>query len=173
LFKRWNQKTSVLLTDWYSALQLVLINVAFFGTGNMASVASFEISSVYRFITIFNPYIMGALLLCKLFVPFILVTCAFSAVTRVLELPRLGCYFIVLLLSDVMTIHFFFLVKNIGSWMDIGQSISHFGIMSAQIVFVLLLFALSSVFTYDFDIMSLQQPAASPALHTTSGHKYK
>ncbi|CAM6015687.1 unnamed protein product [Sphagnum balticum] len=152
---------------------LVLINVAFFGTGNMASVASFEISSVYRFITIFNPYIMGALLLCKLFVPFILVTCAFSAVTRVLELPRLGCYFIVLLLSDVMTIHFFFLVKNIGSWMDIGQSISHFGIMSAQIVFVLLLFALSSVFTYDFDIMSLQQPAASPALHTTSGHKYK
>jgi phosphatidylinositol glycan class N len=100
-------------------------------------------------------------------------SCAFSAVTRVLELPRLGCYFIVLLLSDVMTIHFFFLVKNIGSWMDIGQSISHFGIMSAQIVFVLLLFALSSVFTYDFDIMSLQQPAASPALHTTSGHKYK
>jgi phosphatidylinositol glycan class N len=90
---------------------LVLINVAFFGTGNMASVASFEISSVYRFITIFNPYIMGALLLCKLFVPFILVTCAFSAVTRVLELPRLGCYFIVLLLSDVMTIHFFFLVS--------------------------------------------------------------
>jgi len=38
-------------------------------------------------------------------------SCAFSAVTRVLELPRLGCYFIVLLLSDVMTIHFFFLVN--------------------------------------------------------------
>jgi phosphatidylinositol glycan class N len=37
--------------------------------------------------------------------------CAFSAITRLLELPRLGCYFVVILLSDVMTIHFFFLVS--------------------------------------------------------------
>ncbi|KAG0585367.1 hypothetical protein M758_2G006200 [Ceratodon purpureus] len=151
---------------------LVLINVAFFGTGNMASVASFEISSVYRFITIFDPFIMGALLLCKIFVPFILVTCAFSAVTRLLELPRLGCYFIVILLSDVMTIHFFFLVKNTGSWMDIGQSISHFGIMSAQVVFVLLLFALSSVFTHDLDLSSSEERSALLLLQTINSLKY-
>ncbi|KAH9290776.1 hypothetical protein KI387_034893 [Taxus chinensis] len=111
---------------------LILINVAFFGTGNVASIASFEISSVYRFITIFNPFIMAALLLFKLFIPFILVTCAFSAVTNLIKLPRLGCYFMFLLFSDVMTIHFFFLVRTTGSWMEIGNSISHFGIMSAQ-----------------------------------------
>ncbi|KAF1860089.1 hypothetical protein Lal_00027942 [Lupinus albus] len=41
------------------------------------------------------------------------------------------------------------LVRNKGSWMEIGNSISHFGIMSAQVVFVLLLFALTNVYTKD------------------------
>ncbi|KAF7819628.1 GPI ethanolamine phosphate transferase 1 isoform X1 [Senna tora] len=128
---------------------MVLFNVAFFGTGNFASIASFEISSVYRFITVFSPFLMAALLIFKLFIPFMLVICAFSAVTKLNRVPRLGCYFLVIVLSDVMTIHFFFLVKNTGSWMEIGNSISHFGIVSAQVVFVLLLFALTNTFTKD------------------------
>ena len=40
-------------------------------------------------------------------------------------------------------------VRNTGSWMEIGNSISHFGIMSAQVVFVLLLFALTNTYTKD------------------------
>ena len=40
-------------------------------------------------------------------------------------------------------------VRNTGSWMEIGNSISHFGIVSAQVVFVLLLFALTNVYTKD------------------------
>ncbi|XP_014629470.1 GPI ethanolamine phosphate transferase 1 isoform X2 [Glycine soja] len=128
---------------------MVLFNVAFFGTGNFASIASFEISSVYRFITIFSPFLMAALLIFKLFIPFLLVICVFSAITKLNQVPRLGCYFLVILFSDMMTIHFFFLVRNTGSWMEIGNSISHFGIMSAQVVFVLLLFALTNTYTKD------------------------
>ncbi|KAJ0965385.1 hypothetical protein J5N97_026523 [Dioscorea zingiberensis] len=133
---------------------MVLFNVAFFGTGNFASIASFEISSVYRFITVFSPFLMAALLIFKLFIPFMLVICAFVAITKLMRLPRLGCYFLVILFSDVMTIHFFFLVRNTGSWMEIGNSISHFGIMSAQVVFILLLFALTNIYTRDMEIGS-------------------
>ncbi|KAK8935321.1 hypothetical protein KSP39_PZI013504 [Platanthera zijinensis] len=135
---------------------MVLFNVAFFGTGNFASIASFEISSVYRFITIFSPFLMAALLIFKLLIPFMLVICVFSALTKLLQVPRMGCYFLVILFSDVMTIHFFFLVRNTGSWMEIGNSISHFGIMSAQVVFILLLFALTNVYTKDIHVSSLQ-----------------
>lgn len=128
---------------------MVLFNVAFFGTGNFASIASFEISSVYRFITVFSPFLMAALLIFKLFIPFLLVICTFSAIAKLIRVPRSGCYFLVILFSDVMTIHFFFLVRNTGSWMEIGNSISHFGIVSAQVVFVLLLFALTDIYTKD------------------------
>ncbi|XBH78559.1 hypothetical protein VPH35_104761 [Triticum aestivum] len=137
-------------------LFMILFNVAFFGTGNFASIASFEISSVYRFITIFSPFLMTALLIFKLFIPYMLVICTFSAITKIVRIPRIGCYFLVILLSDVMTIHFFFLVQNTGSWMEIGNSISHFAIVSAQVVFVLLLFALTNIYTKDIEVSSRQ-----------------
>ncbi|XP_047962307.1 GPI ethanolamine phosphate transferase 1 [Salvia hispanica] len=133
---------------------MVFFNIAFFGTGNFASIASFEISSVYRFITIFNPFLMAALLIFKLLIPFVLVVCTFTAITKMVKVPLLGCYFLVIICSDVMTVHFFFLVRNTGSWMEIGNSISHFGIMSAQVVFVLLLFAVTTLYTKHIQIRS-------------------
>lgn len=146
------------LSDMRIALTfMVFFNIAFFGTGNFASIASFEISSVYRFITIFSPFLMAGLLIFKLLIPFILVICVFSSITKLVRVSRLGCYFLVVLCSDVMTIHFFFLVQNTGSWMEIGNSISHFGIMSAQVVFVLMLFALTNIYTKDIQTTSARQ----------------
>lgn len=53
------------------------------------------------------------------------------------------------------TDHFdWYQVRNTGSWMEIGNSISHFGIVSAQVVFVLLLFAVTNIYTKDINIGS-------------------
>jgi GPI ethanolamine phosphate transferase 1 len=122
---------------------LIFINIAFFGTGNMASISSFTISSVYRFTTVFDPFLMGGLLILKILVPFFLLSSALSLLSRCLELPPFSLFLLVLSTTDMMTLNFFFLVRDSGSWLEIGTSISHFCIASAFIVFQILLFSIS------------------------------
>ncbi|KAJ6654708.1 hypothetical protein lerEdw1_006669 [Lerista edwardsae] len=45
--------------------QVFFIVTAFFGTGNIASINSFDPASVYCFLTVFSPFTMGSLLLWK------------------------------------------------------------------------------------------------------------
>eukprot|EP01113_Clastostelium_recurvatum_P049695 TRINITY_DN9251_c0_g1_i4.p1 TRINITY_DN9251_c0_g1~~TRINITY_DN9251_c0_g1_i4.p1 ORF type:complete len:344 (+),score=49.07 TRINITY_DN9251_c0_g1_i4:374-1405(+) len=119
--------------------------VAFFGTGNIASISSFQLSSTYRFVTIFSPFVMTGLLVLKLVSPIIIVACVYAAINRMLNIPYAGCFFLVIGLSDMMTIAFFFLVRDYGSWQDIGASISHFGISNLIIILHLILFGGSSL----------------------------
>ncbi|KAJ2182473.1 Glycosyl phosphatidyl inositol anchor synthesis [Coemansia sp. RSA 551] len=125
---------------------LFFVNVAFFGTGNVASLASFSLDSVYRLITIFDPFLMSALLLFKIFIPFFLVSAVFGVLNRSLELPPFSLFLFVLSTTDVMTVNFFFLVRDDGSWLDIGMSISHFCISGLFVLFTIVLFVLSHVF---------------------------
>ncbi len=97
---------------WFSFFsQLFFYYVAFFGTGNVASISSFEISSCYRFTTVFAPFLMATLLITKILVPLFLVICTYRVINRKLKIPETGAFFIVIALSEVMTMNFFFLVK--------------------------------------------------------------
>lgn len=138
---------------------LFFINIAFFGTGNMASLSSFTIESVYRFTTVFNPFLMGALLVFKILIPFFLLSSALSLLSRCLELPPFSLFLLVLSTTDVMTLNFFFLVRDSGSWLDIGTTISHFCIASAFIVFQILLFSISHLLVGDVLIPRKQSSA--------------
>ncbi|XP_067147065.1 GPI ethanolamine phosphate transferase 1 isoform X4 [Apteryx mantelli] len=123
------------------------IVTAFFGTGNIASVNSFDPASVYCFLTVFSPFMMGGLLVLKVVIPFVLVSCAFEAVQVTTQLSSKSLFLIVLVISDIMALHFFFLVKDYGSWLDIGASISHYVLVMSLTIFMMLMNGLAQLLT--------------------------
>uniref|UniRef100_A0A8C5Q2Q9 GPI ethanolamine phosphate transferase 1 n=1 Tax=Leptobrachium leishanense TaxID=445787 RepID=A0A8C5Q2Q9_9ANUR len=123
------------------------IITAFFGTGNIASINSFDPASVYCFLTIFNPFVMGSLMMWKIVIPFILVMCAFETVQISAQISSKSLFLVVLVISDFMALHFFFLVQDYGSWLDIGTSISHYVIVMCMTIFMMLLSGLTHFLT--------------------------
>ncbi|XP_008305676.1 GPI ethanolamine phosphate transferase 1 [Cynoglossus semilaevis] len=123
------------------------IITAFFGTGNIASINSFDPASVYCFLTIFNPFIMGGLMMWKVIIPFIIVMCTFETIQVVTQLSSRSLFLIVLVISDLMALHFFFLVQDYGSWLDIGTSISHYVIVMSMTIFLMLLSIVTHILT--------------------------
>lgn len=137
---------------------LLLINIAFFGTGNMASIGSFSLESVYRLITVFDPFLMSSLLIFKILIPFFVLSCVLgvlsgptlglgtsSVINKISNSSALAIFEIVIATTDIMTLNFFFLVRNEGSWLEIGTTISHFIIASAFIIFQIILFLISKL----------------------------
>ena len=113
-----------------------VLHSAFFSASNIASVSSFSLSAVYRLIPIFDPFSQGALLLLKLLAPFSLLSTVFALINKRVGVPPSSLFMVVQAVSDVMTLSFFWMVRDEGSWLDIGSSISHFVIASLLGVFV-------------------------------------
>ncbi|KAI7369168.1 GPI ethanolamine phosphate transferase [Hortaea werneckii] len=126
---------------------LFLLQSAFFSTGNIASISSFSLDAVYRLIPVFDPFSQAGLLIFKIFAPFALVSANLGFLTKRLKLRGGSLFAVVMGISDYMTLRFFWRVKDEGSWLEIGESISMFIIASALCVFVAGLEALSEIFS--------------------------
>lgn len=126
---------------------IFFIILAFFGTGNIASINSFEPSSVYCFMTVFSPFIMGALIIIKILIPFLIVSCVFRAILVTVKVPPKALLMVILVMTDFMGLHFFFLIQDSGSWLDIGISISHYIIIMSTTIFVMLLYGVAWLLT--------------------------
>lgn len=124
---------------------LFLLQSAFFSTGNIASISSFSLDAVYRLLPIFDPFGQAALLIFKIMAPFVLVSANLGFLTKRLKLQRGSLFTLVIGLGDYMTLRFFWEVKDDGSWLEIGESISMFIIASALCVFIAGLEALSEM----------------------------
>ncbi len=124
----------------------VLLQSAFFSTGNVASVSSFSLESVTRLIPIFDPFSQGAMLILKLVIPFALVSANLGILNKRLGVAPSALFMIVMAVSDVLTLYFFWVVKDEGSWLEIGSTISHFVIASLLCIFVAALEGVSAMF---------------------------
>ncbi len=131
---------------------LFLLQSAFFSTGNIASISSFSLDAVYRLIPIFDPFSQGALLMFKILVPFAIISANLGILNRRLGLKSSALFMVVMAISDAMTIRFFYMVRDEGSWLDIGTSISHFVVGSLLCVFVAGLEPISEVLISGVDV---------------------
>ncbi|EEB11200.1 conserved hypothetical protein [Pediculus humanus corporis] len=131
---------------------LTYIFLSFFGLGNISSLNSFDTAWVRCFLTVFMPFIMSALIILKTVIPFLVVCCTMRTITSILKIQSERLFVIVLLFCNVMALNFLFLIKNKGSWLDIGMSISHYVLQQVTIVFLLILFYIAKFllqFTYN------------------------
>ncbi|KAK1980957.1 phosphatidylinositolglycan class N [Colletotrichum cereale] len=147
----------------------VLLQSAFFSTGNVASVSSFSLDSVYRLIPIFDPFSQGALLILKLMIPFALISANLGILNVRLGVAPSSLFMVVMAISDVLTLYFFWVVKDEGSWLEIGSTISHFVIASLLCVFVAALEGVSALFIGGIEVEGPQGEAeqnGTAATHT-------
>lgn len=149
----------LILADARVALYFfVLLQSAFFSTGNVASVSSFSLDSVYRLIPIFDPFSQGALLIVKLMIPFALVSANLGMLNKRLGVAPSALFMVVMAISDILTLYFFWVVKDEGSWLEIGSTISHFAIASLLSVFVAALEGVSEIFTSGVEVDAVGLP---------------
>ncbi|RYP91389.1 hypothetical protein DL770_002529 [Monosporascus sp. CRB-9-2] len=130
----------------------VLLQSAFFSTGNIASISSFSLDSVSRLIPVFDPFSQGALLILKLMIPFALVSANLGILNKHLGVAPSALFMVVMALSDILTLYFFWVVKDEGSWLEIGSTISHFAIASLLCVFVAALEGVSALFISGIEV---------------------
>ncbi|EGT53110.1 hypothetical protein CAEBREN_32219 [Caenorhabditis brenneri] len=150
-------------TGEYVELRRAVVCVSFvlctlFGTGNFASINSFNPSTLNLFISVFSPFTMAILLVLKLLLPILLVSMAFAAVVRFDQesIQRLCCFSLIftdfmsmvslyIQLNLLLTFQcFFHQLRDEGSWLDIGMSISQFIVSMCISLALLILLSLSS-----------------------------
>ncbi|XP_068916089.1 GPI ethanolamine phosphate transferase 1-like [Tenebrio molitor] len=126
---------------------IILIFIGFFGTGNIASLNSFDPTWARCFLTDFTPLKTTGLIMLRIMIPFIFTSCVFKAINIFRKGSTIIMFSIVLMFADLMLLELFFCITNIGSWLEIGMSLSYFIIMELFVLMLLILYGLAYFLT--------------------------
>ena len=102
-------------------------------------------------------------------IPFAVISANLGILTRRLGVAPSSLFMVVMAISDILTLNFFWMVRDEGSWLDIGTSISHFVIASLLCVFVAGLEFVSEVFVSGVDIGTGEPPKVNGGFKESSG----
>ncbi|KAL9875067.1 phosphatidylinositol glycan anchor biosynthesis class N isoform 1-T2 [Glossina fuscipes fuscipes] len=116
---------------------------SFFGTGNIASISSFDPNIIRCFLTTFSPFVIMFLVILKLSIPVFLIICIIFALSSFAIEYEEQIFICLLMICNIMALHFLYMVRNRGSWLEIGASISHFVIMQVTTL-ILVIFTYAS-----------------------------
>jgi phosphatidylinositol glycan class N len=94
---------------------LSMCTLSFFGAGNVASVASFEISSTWRFVTVFSPFLMGGLLMYKVLGPMVVVGVAYRFSVSNAQCSTASLLRVNMAECSLVALFFFFNVKQVAT----------------------------------------------------------
>lgn len=92
--------------------------LGFFGTGNVASISSFDPTWTRHFLTVFSPFTMCALIVLKTSIPLLVVGCGIRT------LAPSNLVMATILLGDCLSLPVMHAVTPYGSWLDIGSAVS-------------------------------------------------
>uniref|UniRef100_A0A673ALK7 GPI ethanolamine phosphate transferase 1 n=1 Tax=Sphaeramia orbicularis TaxID=375764 RepID=A0A673ALK7_9TELE len=119
----------------YFLYPCIFIITAFFGTGNIASINSFDPASVYCFLTVLTP-------LSWVIIPFIIVMCTFETIQVATQLSSRSLFLIVLVISDLMALVRSFQILRFQIFF-----ISHYVIVMSMTIFLMLLSVVTHILT--------------------------
>lgn len=69
----------------------------------------------------------------------------FNINTVLFQIPPGNVFALMLAMSNMMGLNFLFLIKNSGSWLDIGMSISHYVIVQSLALFLIVMYGLAGI----------------------------
>ena len=133
-----------------SILYLFLSYASSFSTGVLANISGFDIKSVFRLVTRYYPMLIMFLILAKIILPFVLVNAGFYAVCKHNRASFSNIILVLGAICEPLCIFYFFYVKDDASWLDMGLSISYFG-LSNFIALAHLILMMVSLLIYRFN----------------------
>jgi GPI ethanolamine phosphate transferase 1 len=78
---------------------MLYLFISFFGTGNIASISSFDPNWVRCYVTTFSPFLMAALIVLKLVLPLFVLVCALKALHIITKVSLILSKFIMVICS--------------------------------------------------------------------------